>query len=128
MARKMQYDQGTYQIRLVIKRKTKIPVGSLGMFDFESGIYVYTGRAKRALSSRLLRHLNKDKPRCWHIDYLTTHPDVNILDVAIVSPDPQDECIENKKLLRCRDNLVPAKGFGSSDCKSNCSSHLVKVG
>ena len=118
---------GIYQINLRVARSVSIQIGKLGRFRFTPGTYIYTGRAKRGLKARLERHRRKDKPLRWHIDYLTSHPEVAIERIEIVSEDFEAECVENQKLLRKRGVSAPVKGFEASDCRAGCPAHLAKI-
>lgn len=118
------FNSGFYQLKILLKNKTKIKIGKLGIFNFPAGIYIYTGSAKRNLLQRINRHQQKNKKLHWHIDYflqlgeiisLKTYPLKNNL----------TECKLNlltvKKLKLKNPFLI--KGFGSSDCK--CAAHLI---
>jgi len=98
-----------------------IRVGALGKQEFKSGIYVYTGSAKRNMEARIARHLKKRKSKRWHIDYLTTKRAVKIVEVRRFD---EDECTVNQQT----DGEVLVPGFGASDCKKGCISHLKYVG
>jgi len=117
-------NSGVYQIRLTVDKKCRIPIGKLGEFTFPEGQYVYTGRAGKNLTQRISRHKRLDKKRFWHIDYILSNKHVRILDINVVSRRSDDECIENQKLLKECASIV-VKGFGATDCKSNCGAHLL---
>ena len=107
----------TYQLYITIKHNINVQIGRLGRFDFPAGLYVYTGSAKRGMENRLARHLSKEKKLRWHIDYLLNHPDVSITKI--------EKCIESECEINSKTEgeiLVP--GFGSSDCRAQCGSHL----
>lgn len=110
----------SYQLLLRIDADIEVTVGKLGRFRFPAGRYVYTGSAKRNLEARIARHLRADKPLRWHIDYLTTHPAVRVLDV------------ERAAIAECRwqqqtPGRIVAAGFGASDCRAGCGSHLKLI-
>ncbi len=110
----------SYQLHLRIHAPIRLRIGALGEHRLPAGEYVYTGSARRHLEARIARHLRKDKPLRWHIDYLTTHPDVEIVAVrrsALL------ECIWHQGLH----GQVVVPGFGASDCKAGCGTHLVLV-
>ncbi len=110
-------EPGTYQLNIRVDHDLHIRVGRLGMISFPSGDYVYTGSAKGRLQARINRHLRREKSLHWHIDYLLTAPGVSITSVH-TSKDA--ECVLNQATLgQC---LVP--GFGASDCRHGCGSHL----
>ena len=111
----------SYQLFLIIKKDVTVSVGALGPQFFKSGVYVYTGSAKRGMERRIARHLKKRKPKRWHIDYLTTHRHVEIVEVRRFD---DDECTVNQQV----DGSVVVAGFGASDCKRGCVSHLKYLG
>lgn len=110
----------TYQLRIAVARPLRIEVGRLGCFDFPAGTYVYTGSARRNLEARVARHLRREKTLRWHIDYLLTAPGVTVIEVA---RSRRDECRWNR--AQAGEVLVP--GFGASDCRSGCGSHLKRL-
>ncbi len=120
-------DCGTYQLYITIEKSICIRVGALGKVEFEPGNYVYTGRAKKGLQARLLRHQKKDKPLWWHIDYLLHHPAVKLIRAEIVSTDAEAECEENQQLLKQEGMRIAVPGFGASDCRAGCGGHLARI-
>jgi len=118
---------GIYQLEINISKTCSILVGKLGTFTFLAGRYIYTGRAKKNLSQRIDRHNRKNKQCFWHIDYLMANNNVQLISSIIISEKYNDECAENKKLLK-EDAFILVKGFGSSDCKNKCGAHLVYLG
>jgi len=120
-------ESGTYQLLLEITPDITVSIRSLGDVSLPQGLYIYTGRATKYLYKRVCRHLRKEKKLHWHIDYLTTHPDVRIHSVNIVNQNPSDECRINKEVLSQPGTIVPVRKFGSSDCKNLCPAHLLKV-
>jgi len=119
-------EAGVYQLWVRLSRNTRITVGRLGRFVFPAGIYVYTGRASRVLRARVLRHARGKSKRHWHIDYLLAHPHTSLHRVVLASIDPDDECAVNRSFASRRGCVAP--GFGASDCREGCASHLFLVG
>lgn len=111
----------SYQLIIEVRRPVRIPVGRLGTFLFPSGRYVYTGSAKRNIEARIARHLRKKKALRWHIDYLLVRPSVNVEEVKRST---QGECLLNQKTR----GKVLVQGFGASDCRNGCGSHLRYLG
>ncbi len=107
----------TYQLIILLQKDLNLKIGSLGECDLPAGIYIYTGSAKQNLEQRIKRHFKKEKKIRWHIDYLTSHPDVKIIEVKRFS---EAECQINQKTTG--EILIP--GFGASDCKAHCGAHL----
>jgi len=107
----------SYQLILKISEKISIKIGKLGLFTFPAGQYIYTGSAKKNMEQRIARHLRKEKKVRWHIDYLTTLASVEIIEVRRSA---ENECSLNKKTK----GRITVPGFGASDCKEGCRSHL----
>lgn len=114
-------DHCTYQIEFRLSRKLWIEVGSLGRFLFPAGRYVYTGSARRNLRARVARHLRRDKTLRWHIDYLLSQPWAHVLDTRSSG---ENECELNQSV---RGEII-VRGFGASDCRRGCGSHLKYLG
>jgi Uri superfamily endonuclease len=111
----------SYQLLIELPRALRLQVGRLGRFDFPPGRYVYTGSARRNLEARIARHLRRDKTLRWHIDYLLAAPGVA---VVAVRRSTVAEC----ELNRRTGGRVVAPGFGASDCRAGCGSHLRYFG
>jgi Uri superfamily endonuclease len=111
----------SYQLLIVVSRDLVLPVGRLGEFGFPKGRYVYTGSARRGMEARIRRHLIPGKRRHWHIDYLLAEPDVR---VTAVERHREEECALNQRGPGAP--IIP--GFGASDCRSGCGSHLKYLG
>lgn len=111
----------SYQLLIELAVPVQVTVGRLGTFDFPAGRYVYTGSARRHLEARIRRHLSVHKRLRWHIDYLLAAPGVRVFDVRrSVRP----EC----ELAQSVGGRVVVPGFGASDCRSGCGSHLRWLG
>ncbi len=116
---KESHERGTYVLVLELTHRRVMNVGSLGRIRFAGGYYAYTGSARRGMRARVVRHLAREKRKKWHVDWLTTQPDV--LPIAIASTRQTGlECKIAAVLSSGADMLV--KGFGCSDCE--CVSHL----
>ena len=111
----------SYQLRIAIAKPVRLRIGRLGRFLFPAGRYVYTGSAKRNLEARIARHLRKEKALRWHIDWLLAAPGVAVVSVKRSG---ESECALNRKIAGTI--LVP--GFGASDCREGCGSHLRYLG
>jgi Uri superfamily endonuclease len=99
----------------------RVQIGRLGEFCFAAGCYVYTGSARRNLEQRIARHLRCEKRLRWHIDYLLAAPGVRITGVE---RSPDGECELNRRSA----GTMPVPGFGASDCRQGCGSHLKYLG
>ena len=111
----------SYQLWIALRRPLDIEVGRLGVFRFPAGVYVYTGSAKRNLEARIARHCRKDKTLRWHIDYLLAEDGVELV---CVGRSTRTEC----GLNRGTGGSVIVPGFGASDCRKACGSHLRYLG
>jgi Uri superfamily endonuclease len=111
----------TYQLKIEIERPVTLCIGRLGEFLFPVGRYVYTGSARRNMEARIARHLRQQKSLRWHIDWLLSADAVHVL--AVVRS-RTEECTINQKVR----GVVLVPGFGASDCRSGCGSHLRYLG
>lgn len=107
----------SYQLVIRLRRQARIQVGRLGCFEFPAGQYVYTGSARHGREARLRRHRSRTKALHWHIDYLLANPDARIIQVR---RSRADECVWNQRTS----GRLLVKGFGASDCRHGCRSHL----
>ena len=111
----------TYQLKIEVRRGFRIQVGRLGQFRFPPGRYIYTGSARRNFEARIARHLRREKTLRWHIDWLLAASGVKVVGVK---RSRIAECALNQRL---RGSIV-VPGFGASDCRSGCGSHLRYLG
>ena len=107
----------TYQLRITVCAPVRVTVGRLGCFDFPAGDYCYTGSAVRNIEARIRRHQSKLKKMHWHIDYLLAAPGVVLREVLRHAA---PECEVNRQVA----GKIPVRGFGASDCRAGCISHL----
>lgn len=107
----------SYQLHIIVLERCNIEIGKLGQFSFPPGLYIYTGSARKNIHARVVRHLSSKKKLRWHIDYLLNHPATQIIQVRFSS---DVECFLNQQV----DGQILIAGFGSSDCRSGCGSHL----
>jgi Uri superfamily endonuclease len=114
---------GTYILVLHMNRRAEVTIGRLGTFSFPIGYYLYAGSARGpgGLRARLARHLRKEKPVRWHIDYLLR--DATVIEIWKASSPEKLECLWTQALLGMPGARIVVTGFGSSDC--DCSSHLI---
>ncbi len=114
--------QVTYRLAIVVARSLRLEVGRLGFCEFPAGRYAYIGSARRNLVARIRRHLGETRRRLhWHIDYLLAAPGVSIDGVDTFAT---AEC----EVVRRTGGEVRVPGFGSSDCRQACRSHLRYFG
>lgn len=111
----------TYQLLIEVTEPLRVGVGRLGTFDFPAGLYVYTGSALQNFEARVRRHLSTAKKMHWHIDYLLAAPGVRVREVLRHAT---AECMVNQSIAAA----MPVPGFGASDCRAGCGSHLKWLG
>ncbi len=119
MPDKDKLNKGLYILLIRLDEGKEIKVGSLGSFDFESGLYFYVGSGMNNLDKRVERHLSEDKKKHWHIDYFLG--EAKIVATAKFRTEKDMECELNGVVSEvCGE--TPVEGFGSSDC--SCTSHF----
>jgi len=120
---------GVYTLLLFLPKEVTLTIGKLGKQRFPIGYYTYTGSAlgngASSLKHRIARHLRKEKRRFWHIDYLIADKNVSIEAVIVAETNKNMECKTNQHIKTIMGAKVPVKGFGASDCRKNCESHLL---
>lgn len=125
--------KGTYTLIISLSEEARIRVGRLGIKQFPKGYYTYTGSAlgngASNLKQRISRHLRKaGKKKRWHIDFLLAHRNATVTAVVAAQSDRKMECELNRYVKKKSAARILVPGFGSSDCKENCRSHLLYFG
>lgn len=110
----------SYQLLIDLPRRLRVEIGRLGVVELPAGRYVYTGSARRGLAARIARHLRADKPRRWHIDWLTTAAGVTVRERLRSA---RSECALNQ----ATPGTIVVAGFGASDCRAGCGAHLKRL-
>jgi Uri superfamily endonuclease len=115
---------GAYALALELPNPTMISAGAFGSHTLPAGAYIYGGSAMGpgGISARVRRHLRGTKRLHWHIDQLTTQPNI----VAIGGFSDIGECEIVRRVVERLDAWQPVKGFGSSDCQC-CESHFLQL-
>ena len=114
---------GTYAFLLRLDVEWSIPVGKRGTDTFPAGYCLYLGSAMKGLAARVGRHLGRENRLHWHIDFLMEYA----CPVGVWWKAGQErlECGWARSAQSLAGSDLPARGFGSSDCR--CASHLVYV-
>jgi len=124
--------KGVYTLIIYVRKKTRLKVQKLGSFNFQNGYYAYTGSAlgdgAASLRKRVARHLQKRKIKHWHIDFLIANKNATVVAVVVAESNVNRECQINNAIKNIEGIEFPVIGFGASDCKQNCKSHLVHCG
>lgn len=110
---------GNYLLLLKNEGPANGTVGALGKIFFQQGFYLYAGRHKKDVFSRIAHHRTGRKKTHWHLDYLSDYMKV-VADFPLVESN-KSECDLVKTFLPLADNTI--YGFGASD--SDCESHLL---
>jgi Uri superfamily endonuclease len=114
--------KGTYSLILILENDQYIEIGKIGNYLFKKGYYAYNGSALGGLG-RVRYHLKRNKNKRWHIDYLLEY--AKVLEIIISKDTKNHEHDISKILASVIDAEIPVVGFGSSDCKEKCPSHLI---
>jgi len=124
--------KGIYTLIVFLSKEAQFKVGKLGTQRFPAGYYAYTGsalgRGASNLKQRVTRHLQKRKRKFWHIDFLLAHENAAVIVVIADRTDRKAECNLNLFVRKELGAKIPVVGFGASDCKQNCESHLLYFG
>ncbi|MEA2090544.1 MAG: GIY-YIG nuclease family protein [Thermoproteota archaeon] len=124
--------RGIYTLVIFLSKTTSLNIGKLGAHNFAKGYYAYTGSAlgpaPSSLPNRVSRHLQKKKNERWHIDYLLADENATVRAVIAILTRQRLECKLNRAIKESLDGRILVDGFGASDCKENCGSHLLYFG
>lgn len=120
---------GIYILLLFLSQEINLNVGKLGKRRLPKGYYTYTGSAlgKKSLNlkQRITSHLRNKDRKFWHIDYLLANENSSVETIIVAETNEKLECEINQYLKKMMDARIPVEGFGASDCKKNCGSHLL---
>ncbi len=130
-------EPGSYALVFQLGQSHRLRVGRLGTARFQAGRYIYLGSAQGpgGLRARLVRHVKGEGSLHWHVDYLRRVAPINMIYYLAKSVIQHASPVHHFERLECRwsqaiANLegacYPMPGFGSSDCQSGCSAHLVR--
>ncbi len=112
-------NKGVYLLLCFLPSDCKLKTKSK-VFSLKKGYYYYCGSAMRGLSSRVNRHLKKEKvKKHWHIDFLTEKAQILFVNPYIVGDNALEHILAE---ILFNEGLTPVDGFGCGDCK--CKSHL----
>jgi len=121
--------KGIYTLIMFLPKEAYLNVGKLGVFRFPRGHYAYTGSAMgvgaSGLRGRVSRHLRKEKKKFWHIDFLLAHENIALTGVVAAQTSTKLECEMNRYIKENGGAEIPVLGFGASDCRQSCNSHLL---
>lgn len=122
--------KGTYTLIMFLSKETCLNVGKLDVRRFPRGYYTYTGSAlgfgASGLRGRVSRHLRKEKKKFWHIDFLLAHENTTLTGVVAAQTSTKLECEMNRYIKENGEAEIAVPGFGASDCRQSCNSHLLR--
>jgi Uri superfamily endonuclease len=120
--------KGTYCLVIEVPSDIIIGTTGLGNLEFQKGYWLYIGSAQGTgstnLANRLKRHFRDEKKIHWHIDHLLTSH-VNLVDAIWADSTGEYECKVAQYLEGMIEFIWGPRGFGSSDCKQSCKSHVL---
>lgn len=114
--------KGVYILLISVADNISVSVGALGDKDFQKGLYAYVGSAQNNLEKRVARHLRRVKQKFWHIDFLLSNRETEVVKVFYKKAGRLEECRISERLGEI---ATPITGFGSSDC--TCKGHLFRI-
>jgi Uri superfamily endonuclease len=118
---------GSYAIWISLAQAATLPPRfqpkSGSVKTLAAGDYLYLGSAygPGGIRARCRRHLQQEKGKRWHVDWLTTQA----AKLTVCAFPGGKECVLTAAALGAGAG-VPVLGLGSSDC-INCPSHLVTL-
>ena len=119
--------RGAYTLIIDLHKALSFQIKSLGNLSFEKGTWIYIGSAmgngSTSLENRIRRHFRSEKTIHWHIDHLLKSESIIRCSIWSESSEPV-ECEIAKSIEQMENIFQGPKGFGSSDCKSKCFTHL----
>ena len=69
--------------------------------------------------------MRRKKRKFWHIDYFLGNENVSVEAVIVAETNKDMECNLNSYMKSIMGAKVPVTGFGASDCRKKCGSHLL---
>jgi len=124
--------KGVYTLVILLQGETSLRINGRKCSILQRGYYAYTGSAlgkgATSIRKRVERHLKKRKNKHWHIDYLLADSKAKVEAVIAAQTSINQECRANRLIQAIKGTTIPIAGFGASDCKHGCRSHLVYNG
>ncbi|TFG30819.1 GIY-YIG nuclease family protein [Candidatus Thorarchaeota archaeon] len=122
--------KGGYVLLIQVPNRITLNIKSLGTFSLDPGVWVYVGSAMGSVSTnlenRIRRHFGSQKKIHWHIDYLLASD--SKLNAAIwAESNDSIECEVAQRLENNQGFEQGPRGFGASDCKKGCRTHIYRA-
>ena len=121
---KLPKQAGNYVIVGTSALPFSIEMKKFGLRELPAGYYLYCGSAHGpgGLKSRISRHLERQTKQFWHFDYLKGYLKSNRVWWQV---NPVNfECETAQFLTSLSGASCVITGFGASDCRKGCASHL----
>jgi len=119
--------RGAYTLIIDLKEDFSFSLKSLGNLTLEKGTWIYIGsamgRGSTSLENRIRRHFRSEKTIHWHIDHLLKS-NTRIRSAIWAESSSHIECDIAKSIEQMKNISPGPKGFGASDCKNKCRTHL----
>ena len=119
--------RGVYTLIIDLQEGLSFRLNSLGDLSFEKGTWIYIGSAmgngSTSLENRIRRHFRSEKTIHWHIDHLLKS-NSKIRAAIWAESSTHIECDISKNIEQIKNIFPGPKGFGASDCRKKCWTHL----
>ena len=115
---------GAYLLVIDLLSSATIEISGRAPVTLGEGRYLYAGSARGAggIRARIRNNLKGAKPIHWHVDRLTNLAGA----AAVLAYVGGNECALTSAALALAGAVLPAPGFGASDCPT-CAAHLVAI-
>ena len=119
--------KGAYTLIIDLEKDLSFSLKTLGDLSFEKGTWIYIGSAmgngSTSLENRIRRHFRSEKTIHWHIDHLLKS-NSRIRSAIWAESSTHIECDIAKSIEQMKNISPGPRGFGASDCKKKCWTHL----
>ena len=118
-------EKGNYILVFHLEKRAKQYMHRFNVLDFGPGFYLYCGSAHGSggIKSRIKRHQSRSSKKFWHIDFIKDR--FHLREYWYQVSSEKNECVFSQFLANSKSGNIPIKGFGSSDCRNKCESHLI---
>ncbi len=121
--------RGAYVLIIDLNEILSFNLKSLGNLSFDEGTWIYVGSAmgmgSTNLENRIGRHFRSKKTIHWHIDHFLDSDSKIRASIWSESSSPA-ECAIAKSIDKMININPGPRGFGASDCKHKCWTHLYQ--
>lgn len=116
--------KGVYLLIIEIIKPLTITIRDM-RYKLEPGHFIYVGSAwgSGGLTSRIARHIKKDKKIHWHIDQVTSTPLSAVKTICFLPGAPSNYESKIARILSTKLDFIP--GFGSTDRRRDSSHFFI---